>query len=55
MKKNGVTEGLYRFGRSAIDELNRNQRPRCQTSMEIALLMVGLSMLLFLLYAMIVW
>jgi hypothetical protein len=50
-----MSEKAYRFSASAIDELNSHPRtPRVPTK-DFALLMVGLTALLVLLYLQIVW
>jgi hypothetical protein len=55
IRKAAMTEKAYRFSALAIDELNSHLRtPRVPTK-DFALLMVGLTALLLLLYLQIVW
>jgi hypothetical protein len=55
MRKKGITMDLFRFSRSAIDELNRDPGMHRQTRKEFAVLMAGLGVVLLMLYAIIVW
>lgn len=50
-----MVEQPYRFGKSAIDELNGRPRARRVPTKDFALLMAGLIALLVLLYVQIVW
>jgi hypothetical protein len=50
-----MTEKAYRFGISAINELNKHPDTRRLPARQFALLMVGLSALLLLFYVQIVW
>jgi hypothetical protein len=53
--KTSATMDMFRFSRSAIDELNGNPGMHGQTRKQFALLLAGLSVVLLMLYAMIVW
>lgn len=46
---------LHRYGKSAIDELNGHPEARRVPTRDFALLMTGLTALLVLLYALILW
>ncbi len=50
-----MSEKTYRFGASVTDELNGYPSTQRLPTKQFALLMVGLAVLLFLLYAQIVW
>jgi hypothetical protein len=50
-----MSEKAYRFSASAIDELNSHPRTARVPTKYFALLMVGLTTLLLLLYLQIVW
>jgi hypothetical protein len=50
-----MTEKAYGFGKSAIDEFNKQPGTQQLPARQFALLMAGLAALLLLLYLQIVW
>jgi hypothetical protein len=55
IRRGAMTEKAYRFGASAIDELNKHRGGQRLSSRQFSLLMAGLVALLLLLYLQIVW
>jgi hypothetical protein len=54
-RRAAVTEKAYRFGAAVTDELNGHPGTRRLPTIQFALLMGGLAVLLLLLYAQIIW
>jgi hypothetical protein len=50
-----MRDKLYRFGASAIDELNKDRTVQRPKARQFALLMAGLVAVMLLLYMQIVW